>query len=153
VKRKILFGIATILIVIQFFRSERNVGQADMPTDITHAVLVPENVMHVLKTSCYDCHSNRTTYPWYTNINPVGWWMNHHVEEGKDELNFSTFTSYNKKRADHKLEEIAEQVQEHEMPLESYTWMHKDAKLDAQQIQLIVDWVKASRATLAAAPQ
>lgn len=144
--KKIGLGLLIILLGIQLIRPEKNTGPADTPMDITHAMVVPDNVRHLLKTSCYDCHSNHTAYPWYTNINPVGWWMNQHVVEGKDELNFSEFARYNPKKADRKLKEIAEQVQEHEMPLSSYTLIHTDAELNPEQIKLITDWVKTSRA-------
>jgi hypothetical protein len=147
--KKVLVGLLVIFIAIQLIRPERNNGQADTSQDIAHYAQVPDNVMHVLKTSCYDCHSNHTDYPWYTNINPVGLWMNHHVEEGKGELNFSEFATYNKKRIDHKLEEIAEEVEEGHMPLPSYLLIHTDAKLSKEQMKLIVDWAKSERQRLA----
>lgn len=144
-KRKIIIAVVVIFAAIQLIRPEANNGAADTPTDIAHAVQVPAGVMHVLKTSCYDCHSNRTTYPWYSRINPVGWWMNNHIEEGKAELNFSEFTAYAPKKADHKLEEIAEEVQEGHMPISPYLFTHADAKLNPEQVKLIVDWVQAER--------
>ncbi len=106
--------------------------------------------MQVLKTACYDCHSNRTTYPWYARINPVGWWLDHHIREGKEELNFSEFAAYDEKRQDHKLEETAGEVQEGHMPLPPYLFTHEDAKLSPAQVRLIADWVKSERAGLGA---
>ena len=148
-KTQIILIVVAVLVAIQFIRPEPNSGAADTPRDITHVVQVPGNVMRVLKTSCYDCHSNRTTYPWYSRINPVGWWLDHHIKEGKAELNFSEFAAYDKKRQDHKLEETAEEVQEGHMPLPPYLYAHADAKLTPAQAQLIVDWVKTERGKLA----
>jgi hypothetical protein len=147
---KRIFGISilAILIAIQFIRPERNEGEAATQMDVTHFVDVPDNVMTVLQNSCYDCHSNNTNYPWYANINPVGWWLNNHVEEGKSELNFSDFAQYDIKRMDHKLEEAAEEVEEGHMPLPAYTWIHRQAELSPEQVSLIKEWVAAERAKL-----
>jgi hypothetical protein len=143
--KKILLALLVVFVIIQFIRPERNEGQADTPQDITHYVQVPGNVMNTLKASCYDCHSNRTNYPWYANVNPVGWWLNHHIEEGKDELNFSDFAQYDKKTMDHKLEELAEEVEEGHMPIPAYTFLHTDARLTEQQVNQLVEWVKTER--------
>lgn len=147
-KKKIGIGLLVVLVLIQFIRPEANDGQADTSQDITHAVQVPATVLTTLKTACYDCHSNHTNAVWYANINPIGWWLNHHIEEGKAELNFSEFATYKPKRADHKLEEIAEEVEEGHMPISSYTFMHADAKLSKVQIEEIVAWAKTERQRL-----
>src|SRR3982751_2595053 len=93
-KRKILIALIIILILIQFIRPERNNGIAATPRDITHYVQVPDTVMHILQRSCYDCHSNYTVYPWYTEINPIGLWLNSHIEEGKRAINFSDLSKF-----------------------------------------------------------
>ena len=152
-KRKIWIGILIILILIQFIRPQRNLGNAYGRNDINHELQVPDSIMRILKVSCFDCHSNHTNYPWYTEINPVGWWLTNHVNEGKKELNFSEFATYPLKKKDKKLEETAEMVQEHEMPLSSYTLIHTDAKLNEQQIKAIVQWTEKARAELKAKPQ
>ena len=144
-KKKIFLGLIIVLIAIQFIRPARNVGEAETPQDITHAVEVPADVKNILKTACYDCHSNHTEYPWYTNINPVGWWMNAHIKDGKDELNFSEFATYTAKKMDHKLEEVAEEVEEGHMPIPPYVQMHEGAKLSEAQVQLLVSWVNEAR--------
>jgi hypothetical protein len=148
-KKKIFIGLLFILIAIQFIRPQENNGEADTPNDISHYVQVPDNVMHTLKTSCYDCHSNHTNYPWYSKINPVGLWLNNHIQEGKSELNFSDFSTYDNKKIDHKLEEIGEELEEGHMPLPAYTLVHADAKLSEQQVKEIVEWAKAERKRLA----
>jgi len=99
----------------------------------------------MLKTSCYDCHSNQPTYPWYTNIAPVSWWIKHHINEGTHHLNFSIWGTYSEKRKNHKLEECIEMIEEDEMPMSSYKIMHAESKLtDTQKLQL-VEFFKAQK--------
>jgi hypothetical protein len=131
----------------------------DMTNDITKAVTVPDSVQTLLKTACYDCHSNFTKYPWYSNIQPVGWWLKDHIDEGKQSLNFSEFSALKprpggrfstaKALQDHKLEEVAEVVEKAEMPLNSYTIIHREAKLTEAQRKMITDWVATARKQLA----
>ena len=148
-RTKLLLGLLAVLVIIQFFRPSKNNG-APGNNGIDKAVTVSPEVAAILKTSCYDCHSNTTVYPWYAEIQPVGWWLQHHVNEGKEELNFDAFAGYRARRQYHKLEEISEQVEEGEMPLSSYTLIHGNAKLSTQQQQLLKDWVKAARAEMEA---
>ena len=147
-KRKILIGILIVLILVQFIRPRRNTGQALGRNDITHEVQVPENIMGIFKKSCFDCHSNHTDYPWYAEINPVSWWLANHIDEGKEELNFSEFGTYDLKKKDKKLEETAEMVQEGEMPLSSYTFIHKDARLTEAERKSVIEWAEKARQEL-----
>jgi hypothetical protein len=142
--RKILYVLLAALVIIQFIRPSKNSGNASGPNDIQHTIKVPEQVMGILRESCYDCHSNHTDYPWYTNIQPLGWWIQHHVDEGKEELNFSEFKTYPLKKQLHKLHESEEMVEENEMPLGSYTMLHGDAELNKEEVRLLLDWVGAS---------
>ena len=144
--RKILIGLIVVLILIQFIRPARNNGQAQTPSDISHVATVPDSMLHLLQAACYDCHSNHTTYPWYAEVNPVGLWLSNHVNEGKHELNFSEFATYEVKRKAHKMEEIAESVEKHDMPLNSYLWIHNEARLSDAQRKQIIDWAKAVKA-------
>lgn len=137
-------------IVIQFIRPAKNKSEGISNNDITKVYPVPENVQAILKTSCYDCHSNNTLYPWYSQIQPAAWWLNNHIEEGKRELNFSEFASYRIGRQYRKLNEINEQVKEGEMPLDSYLWIHKDAKMDEQQKLTLANWVTSVRDSIKA---
>ena len=146
--RKILVVVLIVLIVIQFIRPARNNGAPATSKDITHYVHVPDTVMHILQQACYDCHSNKTMYPWYTNINPVGLWMRSHINDGKRAINFSDVSVFNKRKLDHRLGDIAEQVENREMPLTSYTLIHDYAKLDSSQVQLIRNWTDAARKEL-----
>ncbi len=137
-----LWILLALLIFIQFIRPEKNSGEIYTESFICNVVDVPENVEQILRVSCYDCHSDSTVYPWYANVQPVAWWLNDHIKDGKDELNFSTFKKRNLKGQLKKLKEIAKMVEKREMPLESYTYIHKDAILNPQQIKLVADWAK-----------
>jgi hypothetical protein len=138
--KKILFAVIAILVIIQFFRPARNTSATALPTDISRFTRVPADVQQILKRSCYDCHSNNTAYPWYMNIQPVAWYLAHHVDEGKHELNFSEFGSYTPKKQLHKLQEVVKEVKEGEMPLSSYTLLHPQAKLSAAEKALVTNW-------------
>jgi hypothetical protein len=137
-------------IVIQFIRPAKNKSSGISANDITKAYPVPENVQAILKSSCYDCHSNNTVYPWYSQIQPVAWWLNNHIQDGKKELNFSEFASYRIGRQYRKLDEVNKQVKEDEMPLESYLWIHKYAKLDDAQKLTLANWVTSVRDSIKA---
>lgn len=142
-KKKIGLGLLLVLVAIQFIRPTRNSSASESPNDFSKYYDVPAEVHVALQKSCYDCHSNNTVYPWYTNVQPVGWWLQNHVNEGKGELNFSEFGTYDQKKARHKFEEIEEVVREGEMPLSSYTLIHRDTKLTQQQSEAIANWAGA----------
>ncbi len=144
-KKKFFILLVIVFIIIQFIRPERNLGKRETE----NTIFVSNEVGQILQTSCFDCHSNYTVYPWYTNIQPIGWWLNHHVNEGKEELNFSEFETYSLKRKLHKLEEIKEMVDENEMPLPSYLWIHGEAKLTSEQKDVLSKWVLETRKYLA----
>jgi len=146
--KKFLLVLLGLFVFIQFIRPKKNEGNLDGPNDIAQVLQVPEEVKTILHASCYDCHSNRTQYPLYSRIMPFGWWLNHHIEEGKEHLNFSEFGSYSKEKQDHKLEETEEEVKEGEMPLSSYTFIHGEAKLSKEQVALLTDWVEKTRKEL-----
>ena len=146
--KNVLIGLATILLLIQIIPGDKNMGEEYGPNDISTVVSVPEDVKQILHTSCNDCHSNTTVYPWYSNIQPVRMWLDDHVNEGREELNFSEFATYKKKRQLHKLDEIVEMIDEHEMPLSSYTLIHNDAVLSAEQQTVLINWAKQSKAII-----
>lgn len=142
--RKILLGLLLVLIAVQFVRPERNTSETFITTnDISHTVAIPGDVHDIFRKKCYDCHSNNTSYPWYVNIQPVGWWMGGHIKEGKEELNFSEFKTYDKKKADHKLEEVYEEIVEGHMPIGSYTITHRDAEVTPEELEKIGSWLRS----------
>jgi hypothetical protein len=138
-------GLVLVLAAIQFFHPKRNLGTAGGPDDITSRFAVPPDVQTVLANTCYDCHSNRTRYPWYANVQPVDWWLAHHISEARGELNFSEFGTYGAKRAARKLDAIVDQVEQGDMPRRSYTWMHPAARLTTAQRKLITGWAQTLR--------
>lgn len=146
--KKIVLILLAALVVIQFIRPEKNEGAVYTEAHLATAVDVPEHVKNILGKACNDCHSNNTRYPWYYNTQPLAWWLAHHVEEGKEELNFSEFGGYKIKRKLHKLEEIAEMVKEGEMPMESYVMMHGEAKLSEEEKQMLINWALAAKASI-----
>ena len=137
-KKKIIYGLLAVLVLIQFIRPARNTGDLDTEK----AIFTDEKVGSILQIGCYDCHSNNTNYPWYTNVQPLGWWLDHHITEGKRELNFSEFEGYTLKRKLHKLKEIKKQIEEDEMPMSSYTLVHSEAKLSPEQKDLLIKWTE-----------
>ncbi|WP_138434257.1 heme-binding domain-containing protein [Winogradskyella algicola] len=146
---KILKRIALLLLVVfiiaQFFGPEKNDGDIATVEAFIADTNPPEDVHLILKNACFDCHSDHTRYPWYSNITPVNYWMADHVRHGKGDFNVSKWNDYSDKKKDHKLEELAEEVGEGHMPLPSYTWTHSDAKLSKEQIEAIEEWVKMAR--------
>ena len=142
--KKILIAFALILLIIQFIRPEKNIAPAPSEANIATHYATPDNVKKILERSCYDCHSNTTKYPWYASIQPVGWWLADHVKEGKAEINFDAFMTYKPKKARHKMEEVNEMVKEGEMPLSSYTIVHRDAKLSEEEKLILSDWAVAT---------
>jgi hypothetical protein len=115
-KKKILIVIIIVLVLIQFFRPEKNISAQKSAADITSLYSTPDSINVILDKACNDCHSNNTKYPWYNNIQPVAWWLANHIREGKEELNLSEFRNYNLARQYHKLEEVKKLVDKNEMP-------------------------------------
>ena len=148
--KRLFIVLLLAFIVIQFFRPAKNKAEGMSKNDISTLYPVPEDVQSILKTSCYDCHSNNTVYPWYAEVQPVAWWLDDHIKDGKKDLNFSEFASYRIRRQYKKLEEINELVKKNEMPLDSYLWIHKNAKLNEQQKLTVANWVTAIRDTIKA---
>lgn len=145
--KKISLALIILLLVIQVFRIDKTIKPVDTSKDFIFATNANNDVAHLLKIACYDCHSNQPTYPWYTNIAPVSWWVKNHINEGSHHLNFSEWAAYSTKRKNHKLEECIEMVEEAEMPLDSYTWMHKEAKLTDEQRLQLVEFFKAIKSS------
>lgn len=127
-----------LLLIIQSFRIDKTIQPIDSSKDFIALTSANPEIANTLKIACYDCHSNQPTYPWYTNVAPVSWWIKHHINEGSHHLNFSEWGTYSEKRKNHKLEECVEMIEENEMPMSSYTLIHGDAELtDIQKLQLV----------------
>ena len=140
--KKILFIGLIIFLLMQLYQPARNLGyEQDLTTNFTKVYNVPKKVEIILRTSCYDCHSNNTNYPWYSYIQPVRMVMESHINEGKENLNFNEWGNYSSRKQNNKLDRIAKQIQSNEMPLASYTLIHKNATLSATQKKEVLDWI------------
>jgi hypothetical protein len=148
--KKILLFLLAVLVIIQFFHPKPNKSKGDQPNYIGKVFSVSEDVKSILVKACNDCHSNNTKYPWYSNMQPVDWWMNNHIKEGKRSLNLDEYTSRNLRYQYHKMEDIVEQVKEGDMPLNSYTWIHKDAKLTDGEKNKLIEWADGVRDSMKA---
>jgi hypothetical protein len=142
--KKITIALLLVFLVLQFFQPDKNTSNIKT-NSIETVYSVPDQVKEILKTSCNDCHTNNTVYPWYSNIQPIAWFLNNHVVDGKKHLNFDEFASYRLAKQFHKLEEIDEEVATDEMPLSSYTFMHSNAQLTKHQKDVLISWSKAIR--------
>jgi Haem-binding domain len=149
-KWKILISLAILLVVIQFIRTPRNESN-DNSKHISTAYPIPTEVNAILKVACDDCHTNKTKYPWYADVQPVAYWLSRHVRFGKEKLNFSEFTNLRLAVQNHKFEEIIEFTEEKKMPISSYTWLglHPEAKLTDGQRKVITDWARTQMDSLA----
>jgi hypothetical protein len=149
---KILKLLGWILLIglagIQFFPARTNQGINGTANDFIIRYKVPDNVDRLLTSACYNCHSNHTEYPWYSRIQPVGWFIGNHIQEGKEELNLGEFGSYSVRRQKNKLESMADQIERNEMPLPSYRLMHSEARLSEQEKQALASWLRKLKENL-----
>lgn len=135
---KVMIGVGAVVVLAQLARP----SMENPP--VTGDIVVPAEVHALLKRSCYDCHSNETTWPWYSQVVPVSWIVAHDVNDGRKHLNFSVWESYEQGRKLKKLKEIAEEVEEGEMPMSIYVTMHSEAKLTEAEKKTIVDWAEGA---------
>ncbi len=135
---------------MQFIHPKRNKSEGPQPNYIGNSFAIPADVKSILVKACNDCHSNNTRYPWYSKLQPVDWWMDKHVRDGKRHLNFDEYTHKSLRYQYHKMEETIEMVKEGAMPLDSYTWVHKDAKLTDDEKNKIYNWANSIMDTMKA---
>lgn len=140
----IVIVIVAAFAALQFYRPD----QTNSPIVEGESLIAPDEVSAILKRSCYDCHSNETAYPWYAQISPASWFLDGHIRDGREELNFSVWNTYAPKKRARKLEEICDEIRAGQMPLPSYLWIHGDAGLKTEEANLLCDWTAAERAKL-----
>ena len=137
--------LVVLLIISQTVRPAKTNPPIDESRTIqAHAQVTPE-VSAILERSCYDCHSNKTIWPWYSQVAPVSWLLVSDVNDGSKDLSFSDWARYDAKRAARKLQEICEQIEKGEMPLKSYILVHPAAKLSDSDKKILCDWAKQER--------
>lgn len=150
--KKIFKIVALVLllgfVVIQFIRPDFTNPPINAADKIENSMQIPENVQAILTRSCADCHSHETKYPWYSKIQPSAWFLKDHIDEGRREMNFSIWNTYEPRRKKRKLDEICEQIEIKEMPLPSYLWIHGEAKLSEEDIKTLCDWTKTESARI-----
>lgn len=146
-KKKQLIILIVLLVfgLIQFIRPERNLQTNPSRYDIFHKTETDPQVVMLVQQACYDCHSNRTAYPWYASIAPVSWMISQHVKDGKKHLNFSEWTLYSAEKQTHKLDEIVEVLKEREMPPGPYQWLHKEADISPAKKERLMEWINQLR--------
>jgi len=143
-KKKIFwYVIAAVILIMQLYPYPRPETTENNPEDLLKTAEVPEHVASILRSACYDCHSNETAYPWYSNIAPVKWWVYDHIEEGREDVNFSRWNSYSKSDKAEILDDISSEVSEGDMPLKPYPLTHPDAKLSDADREALSDWAEA----------
>jgi len=147
--KKVLKWLIVVLIVAfigsQFIRPARTNPPVDESKTMFATGKVPADVRGILERSCADCHSHATVWPWYSNVAPVSWLVAEDVVDARKEMNFSVWGDYTPKRAEHKLEELCEQVEQREMPLKKYTFLHPNAKLTDADRRRLCEWSSAWR--------
>lgn len=141
--KKIMVALLVALIIIQFIHPKKNKAEGPQPNYIGNNFAVPADVKTILTKACNDCHSNNSNYPWYANLQPIHWWMEKHIKEGKKNINYDEYTNRPLRYQYHKMEETIEMIKEGEMPLNSYTWTHKDAKLTNEEKIKLTDWAES----------
>lgn len=142
-KKKILIGVAAVLIIMQFFRIDKSAPKTNPADDFVSISQPSPEITQMLKAACYDCHSYETAYPWYTNVAPLSFWIKGHIKAGRQKLNFAEWASYDAGKKAHKLEECIEEIESNHMPLKSYTWLHPEGKLSKEQKAELVAWMKS----------
>ena len=151
--RKIL-RVTLIIIIVAFAavqlypKHNDNNGSIKGANFIGNKYPLPANVEAVFKKACYDCHSNKTHYPWYASLQPVSYWLSDHINEGKSKFNLSEFLTYTAWKQFHRMEDVEEQMTNDEMPLTSYTLIHRDAVIDDSTKNLLINWSKDVRAVM-----
>lgn len=140
--KKVLIVLLVAFVIIQFFRTDKTNPPVNTGTDFLVIKKTPENVAKIIKTSCYDCHSNETIYPWYSNFQPIGWFLKGHIDDGRKHLNFSNFATYTPQKQADKLDKAAKEVESGGMPLSSFTIIHTNANLSPENKVLLVNYFR-----------
>jgi hypothetical protein len=135
-------------VAIQFYRPDRTLPPTVESETLEASTQIPKAVEQILSRSCNDCHTNKTSYPWYSQIAPASLLLASHIEDGRRDLNFSVWNTYETRRKRRKLDEICEQITNRHMPLPSYLWIHWDAKLSDKDIKVLCDWTVKEKAGL-----
>ena len=138
--KKVLIFLLAVFVIMQFSRIDKTAPKIEKAKDFISMTNPPADIEKMIRNACYDCHSFETEYPWYSNVAPFSWILGDHIEEGREHLNFSVWADYSEDKANHKLHECEEELEEKKMPIDSYTWTHGDAKLSDKQREKLAEW-------------
>ena len=141
-KRNLLIAFLAVFALIQFKVIDKSPIEINPESDFLMIEQAPKEVVELIQTSCYDCHSNLTTYPWYSNIAPVSWWLKSHIDNGRGKLNFSEWDSYSLEERDTLKVKSASLIEKKWMPIVTYKIIHKESRLSEEQRALLIDWLK-----------
>ena len=140
--------ISLLFVAIQFKRPARTNPPVDESQTIYARTQITPQVKQIIDRSCSDCHSNKTVWPWYTNVAPVSWFIADHVAMGRQDLNFSEWGKYDQRRQEKKLQEMCDLVTDGQMPLSSYTPLHAGSKPSQEDVKALCAWTANERARL-----
>ena len=141
--RLIILILLAALVILQFFQPERNLGEVDSGADLVNYTGMPDSLASILRNSCYDCHSDRTEYPWYSYLAPISWYLESHIKKVKDQINFGEFGSFEKSRKIGTLGKICEVMEEGSMPLKSYLVIHRKARIGEEDLEAFCTWTES----------
>ncbi len=151
--RKILiYFLLPAFVVMQLFQPDRNTSTDNFPADIGNIHAMPDSIENTVTKICYDCHSNNSNYPWFTNIQPIGWYVQNKINKGKSNLNFAEFGKYDTAFQIKKLDRIKEMISSKTMPPNSYKWYNKAADISDAQRKGIIDWAMQLKSNLEKKP-
>lgn len=142
-KKKLRIGILIAIVAIQFIRIDKTNPAVIAEQDYLTQLQPDEKVANLIKNACYDCHSNTTEYPWYSNVAPISWWIKDHIDHGRKHLNFSVWSTYSEKKQHHKIDECVEMLEDEEMPLKSFTITHPEAVLSEEEREMLIAYFKS----------
>jgi hypothetical protein len=146
--KKILIALAVVFVFIQFIPSGIPENIPEDKSSIAGSSMVTGPVLNQIKRSCFDCHSNQVQFPWYSKLAPSSWLLANHISEGKSHLNFSEWEAYSNREKIGLLEDIKDEVGSGKMPLKSYLLIHRDAKLNSEEISALIKWAEEASARL-----
>lgn len=143
--KQLLVALLMAFTVIQFMQPARNQSGQAVQSDFSNTSSIPDTIYTLFKNACFDCHSNNTSYPWYSNIQPMGWLIARDIENGKAKLNFNDLGSLSSRRRVSKLQEIENRIKDGTMPLPTYKLMHENARLTKEEQELLIGWIEETK--------
>ena len=140
-KKYIYIGLLVVFVIMQFFPIDKTLPESNPEHDFFAVTNASGPMATIVKDACYDCHSHQTTFPWYSNIVPLSWWLNGHINNGRQHLNLSQFGSLNEEDQKDALEEMQEEVELKHMPVFVYAWTHAGARMSEDDRKAMVTWL------------